>query len=89
MLSLMWKHTSSEYVEVDTIIYVGVCVYPDTLSQSFLYPEALDAEAVLGKRSHEYCLPPSLIRSYSLISSSSCHSPSSKNSLAVCQGAKG
>lgn len=46
-------------------ICAGVCVYPDTLSQSFIYPEALDAEGVLGRCIHigpGYCLslPPSL-----------------------------
>lgn len=35
------------HVAVDTIIR-----YPDTQSQSFLFPKALDAEAVLGRRSH-------------------------------------
>lgn len=86
MLHWMRKHTCG------SIICVQDCVYPDTRSQSFLYPEALDAEAGKTQPYLAWALSPFLSRSllqYSLISSSSCHGPSSKNSLPVCQGAKG
>lgn len=74
-----FSECESIHATADTIIRVGVCVYPDTRSQSFLYPEAVDAEGVLGRRSH--IGPDRCLAHRSLVSSSSCRGPSSKNSF--------
>lgn len=67
------------------IVDAQVCVYPHTPSQSFLFPEAIDAEGVLAILDlNTFSLPHKLTHSYSFISDSFCQGPSSKNSLALC-----
>lgn len=61
------------------VIGSGVCVYPDILIQSFLYPEAIDAEGVLAPLDLDASSFLSLF-THSIFDSS-CNCPSSKNSL--------